>query len=303
MAVGRIPVILDTDIGGDIDDTWALAMLLKSPEFDVRLVVGDAGMADYRGRLIAKLLETAERTDVPVGIGCSEPSNRRRLQEAWLGEYRLSSYPGAVCDDGVGAMIGTIMDAHEPVTLIAIGPMPNVKEALTREPRIAQRARFVGMHGSLRSHYDGTPGAIAECNVIHNIAAARAGLGAPWISTTITPLDTCGMVRLEGERYRRLLNCREPALRAVLENYRIWAGEGKADAVTRGTSILFDTVAVYLAFDTAYCDMRSMRVQVTDDGFTRESADGTEMQVAYAWKDLDSYLDFLTERMTGEVIR
>ncbi len=39
--VGRIPVILDTDIGGDIDDTWALGLLLKSPELDLKLVVGD----------------------------------------------------------------------------------------------------------------------------------------------------------------------------------------------------------------------------------------------------------------------
>jgi hypothetical protein len=39
----RIPVILDTDIGTDIDDTWALAMLLKSPELDAKLVVSDSG--------------------------------------------------------------------------------------------------------------------------------------------------------------------------------------------------------------------------------------------------------------------
>ena len=32
-----LPVILDTDIGGDIDDTWALAMLLRSPELDLRV--------------------------------------------------------------------------------------------------------------------------------------------------------------------------------------------------------------------------------------------------------------------------
>ena len=37
----KIPVILDTDIGDDIDDTWALGFLLRSPEFDVKLVVGD----------------------------------------------------------------------------------------------------------------------------------------------------------------------------------------------------------------------------------------------------------------------
>ena len=33
-----IPLILDTDIGSDIDDTWALAMILKSPEIDLKMV-------------------------------------------------------------------------------------------------------------------------------------------------------------------------------------------------------------------------------------------------------------------------
>ncbi len=33
-----IPVILDTDIGADIDDTWALAILLRSSELDLKLV-------------------------------------------------------------------------------------------------------------------------------------------------------------------------------------------------------------------------------------------------------------------------
>ena len=36
----KIPVIYDSDIGDDIDDTWALAVLLKSPELDLKLVVG-----------------------------------------------------------------------------------------------------------------------------------------------------------------------------------------------------------------------------------------------------------------------
>ncbi len=51
-----IPVILDTDIGDDIDDTWAQALLLKSPELDLKLVVGDYGRAQYRARLLAKFL-------------------------------------------------------------------------------------------------------------------------------------------------------------------------------------------------------------------------------------------------------
>ncbi|MFZ5831573.1 MAG: hypothetical protein ACOY3P_15925, partial [Planctomycetota bacterium] len=55
----KIPVIFDTDIGGDIDDTWALGMLLKRPEFDVKLVVGDYGQPEYRAKLLARFLEKA----------------------------------------------------------------------------------------------------------------------------------------------------------------------------------------------------------------------------------------------------
>ncbi|MGB9604069.1 MAG: hypothetical protein ACPMAG_14890, partial [Limisphaerales bacterium] len=65
----RISVILDTDIGDDIDDTWALGLLLKSPELDVKLVVGDYGKPLYRAKIIAKFLETVGRTDIPIGMG------------------------------------------------------------------------------------------------------------------------------------------------------------------------------------------------------------------------------------------
>ncbi|MGI6299757.1 MAG: hypothetical protein ACOX52_01655 [Verrucomicrobiota bacterium] len=68
-AAEPIPVIYDSDIGDDIDDTWALGLLLKSPELDLKLVVGDYGKATYRAKIFAKMLETAGRTDVPVGLG------------------------------------------------------------------------------------------------------------------------------------------------------------------------------------------------------------------------------------------
>ena len=92
----RIPVILDTDIGSDIDDTWALAMLLKSPELDVKLVVSDTGDTTYRSRVIAKLLEVAGRTDVPVGVGSRFDSPRAYPQESWVKDYDLGDYPGPV---------------------------------------------------------------------------------------------------------------------------------------------------------------------------------------------------------------
>lgn len=90
----RIPVILDTDIGGDIDDTWALAMLLRSPELDLKLVVTDTGNTAYRARVAAKLLEIGGRTDVPVGVGI-HLADETGPQEPWVAGYELRIIPAS----------------------------------------------------------------------------------------------------------------------------------------------------------------------------------------------------------------
>jgi hypothetical protein len=93
----KIPVILDTDIGDDIDDTWALGMLLKCPELDLKLVVSDYGKAQYRAKLLAKFLQVAGRTDVAVGVGLDIDPRGEAGQAAWVKDYDLKSYPGKVC--------------------------------------------------------------------------------------------------------------------------------------------------------------------------------------------------------------
>src|SRR6478672_2566137 len=65
----RMKVVLDTDIGTDIDDGWALGYALKSPLFDlIGVTVTDAD-TPQRARLACKLLYRLGRTDVPVAVG------------------------------------------------------------------------------------------------------------------------------------------------------------------------------------------------------------------------------------------
>jgi inosine-uridine nucleoside N-ribohydrolase len=292
----KMPVIFDTDIGDDIDDTWALAMLLKSPELDLKLVVGDQGKTHYRAKLIAKLLEVAGRTDVPVGIGAGNTGGGGR-QDAWVKDYRLKTYPGKVHDDGVGAMIETIMKSPQPITVIAVGPLPNLLEALKREPAIARKARFVGMHGSVRRGYGGKDKIDAEYNVRANPKACQAVFTAPW-DITITPLDTCGLVHLRGEKFAKVRDCRAPLVQALIENYRQWAKK-KTKEELGASSTLFDTVAVYLAFAQDLCKMETLPIRVTDDGKTVIDEKAKRMRVATEWKDMGAFEDLLVERLTG----
>jgi len=293
-----IPVILDTDIGYDIDDTWALAMLLHSPELELKLAVSDTQHTRYSASILAKMLETAGRTDVPVGVGIQQHT-RAGGQLAWVADYDLGSYPGAVAEDGVGAIIETIMSAAEPVTLICVGPVPNIAAALEREPGLAERARFVGMHGSVRRGYDGSPEIAPEYNVKADPKSAQRIFTAAWDMTT-TPVDTCGLVRLTGEKYRRVLECRDPLTAAVIENYRAWAEHGgRPETADERSSVLFDTVAVYLAFASELLKMERLGIRVTDDGFTVIDESAKTVNCALEWKDLSAFEDLLVHRLTA----
>ncbi len=295
------PVILSTDIGDDIDDTWALALLLRSPELDLRLVVTDYGDTVYRARIVARLLEVAGRTDVPIGVGVRQ-WEKEGPQVDWIREYPLARFPGRVRDDGVQALVDTVMASPEPMTLIAIAPPPTLQAALEREPRIASRLRLVGMFGSLREGYAAGSGPEPEWNVRADVKAARALLSAHWRDTLLTPLDTCGRVVLDGERYARLRAAKDPLLQAVLENYRLWcprvdscAREGEPD---KRSSTLFDTVAVYLAFAHDLVTLERLGVRVADDGMTVPDPAAPPLTWAASWKRLDRFRDLLVERLT-----
>lgn len=297
------PVILDTDIGGDIDDTWALALLLKSPELDLKLVVTDTGNTTYRAKVAAKMLEIGGRADVPVGIGIHQGDDTGP-QAPWIEGYDLSRYPGPVHEDGVGALIDGIMGSPEPVTLLCIGPLPNIAAALEREPGIAQRARFVGMHGSVRLGYGGSAEVAAEYNVHADPQACRAAFAAPW-DATITPLDTCGLVTLQGKKYRAVRDCTNLLTQALIENYRIWAQRvawTQVDAEMQ-SSVLFDTVAVYLAFSEEMLVMEQLPIRVADDGCTVIEEGSKLINCATSWKDLDAFEDWLVRRLTDSQIR
>lgn len=295
-----VPVILDTDIGSDIDDTWALAMMLKSPELDIRLITTDTGDAEYRARLTAKLLEVAGRTDIPVGVGIARP-DAPSSQAPWVEDYALADYPGQVYEDAVEAIVDTIMESEEQITLLCIGPVPNIQAALEREPRIAERARFVGMHGSLRRGYNGNSTPAAEYNVVLDPAACRAAFSAPW-DVTITPLDTCGIVRLSGPKYRAVRDCEDPLIQALIENYRVWVQESEwASAFNPDaeSSVLFDTVAVYLAYSEELLVMEDLGVRVKDDGRTVIDEDAKTIHCAMDWVDLPAFKDLLVKRLTS----
>ncbi len=298
---GPVPVILDTDIGGDIDDTWALSLILASPELDLKLVVTDSHDTVGRAKIVAKFLESVGRPDIPVGYG-PKFDDHPGPQGKWAEEYNLKAYPGGIHPDGVQAMIDVIQNAGRTVYLFVIGPCPNIPELLKRAPDVVKKVKVFAMSGSVRLGYEGRPVPDAEYNVRDNVPASQALYQAEW-DLTIAPLDTAGLVYLDGDRYKTLKQTNNPLVQTLLANYRVWAKEGRhaLDPESR-SSTLFDPVAVYLAIDQSLCVMEDLRLKVDDKGFTVEDASARVIHAAMSWKDKEKFEDWLLERLKNGVV-
>jgi inosine-uridine nucleoside N-ribohydrolase len=144
-------VLIDTDIGDDIDDALALALALRSPELDVLGISTVFGPVAERARLARKLVAALGRPDVPVAAGLSTPlAGRNRpsgcVQCAALapGEPLPPAYPG----DAIQLISTTALAHPGQVTLIAQGPLTNIAAALRAEARLAGALAGITLMGS-----------------------------------------------------------------------------------------------------------------------------------------------------------
>jgi len=281
----KIPIIIDTDVGHDFDDSWAIALALSSPELDVKLILTATHNAYGRAQIVAKYLEAANRTDISVGVGLQQDNYVGPLY-GWAADYDLMKYPGKLYMDGVQQAINIIQQSDVPVVIVAIAPATNIKQMLVLAPSIGARTEIKAMSGNYKGCINGSE-PCAEWNVAQNVSASQAMYAEGWKMST-TPLDTCGQAIIDGDIYQTLLggnNTAHPVLQTLLENFVYWhyhGGWGGDPKVTSST--LFDAVASYMAFsDESFCDMQLLNVAVNSQGLTVVGANGKPVDVCLTW--------------------
>lgn len=303
------PVILDTDIGGDIDDTWALALLMRSPELSLQAITTVSGDTRYRAALCEKMLKTAGYPSVPIGLGsCGEMSEAGFSQRGWLGDYSALDYD-VKNRCAADMMIKVIMDSPVPVTILAIGPFSNIAEALQKEPAIAGNAKIIGVGGSVRRQYFGVAGNCTEYNILADIPAAKHVFQAGWREMLLVPLDVCGNIILQGARYEKVKNSPLPVARMVVENYRLWLQTRlKLQIPTppcdpeMESSLIADAAAIALAVCPELVQTEFVPLLVTESGETRiDPTHGTSIRIASKWKNVEHFYDFVTDRLLSEM--
>lgn len=291
----KIPVVLHTDIGTDIDDTWALSMLLSQPWWDLKMILVDTGDVRYRAAVAAKTLAAFQQYETEIGLG-KETKADSSLSD-WLNGYDLKQYPGPVHQNGISRFIEIVRNSPEPVHLISIAPVPAIAAALDIAPDIAQRIRFSGMFGSLKYGFDDQKGALAEYNITSDIPAARKVFSAAWLDARITPLDSCGSIRLREKNFQRVFHSELQRLAPIQEGFPIWCRHVNLPEVQQESSILFDTVAVHLAYSTEFLIMEQLPLIVNNEGFTVVDPAGQTFSVATGWKNRAAFERRLAEQL------
>jgi len=150
-----IPIILDTDIGTDVDDALALTLAVRSPEIDILAVTTVGTDACLRGRIARKLLRVLGRDEIPVAAGCGH-----RLDGKDYKPMPISSARGFIENEqdglplqeqhAVDLIIDLLQAANTKITLVLIGPVTHTAMTLKRRPQIREKIeRFVVMGGSI----------------------------------------------------------------------------------------------------------------------------------------------------------
>lgn len=272
------------------------------PELDIKLITTATGNTHERARIVAKFLKLREGRIFPLEFGIPLEGSPCYQSESVKG-YDFEKYPGKILANGIQAIIDWINTSSEETVVLGIAPLPNLAAVLMQDPSIVNRSRFIGMFGSIHKGYFGSGDVAAESNVKLYPYSCREVFSSQW-NKTITPLDTCGIVQLKGEKYQSIRGSNDVLVQAIMENYDCWTKYNKNplyngfDPQTE-SSILYDLVPIYLAFSSSFLNVSELGITVTDDGYTIINEQGGKIHCALTWHDLQAFENLVVSRITG----
>jgi purine nucleosidase len=246
---------LDTDVGTDVDDAFAIALAASAPELDLKAVTTVYGDVNLRARMARKFLDLLGRGDVPVAAGRGRPltPHRQPYWGGWEGRGFLESESdGAQFQDqsAVALIVDLLKTSPEPLTLVAIGPLTNVAAVLQTAPDLAPAIEeIICMAGTI------VPGE-EEWNVQCDPDAARI----IFESSVPLRLGTRFIVNqpiLKPPHQRRLATSEHPAIRALVSMLKVFLAEKQRDITP-----MYDPVTLSMAYTDAFIQTETLQIAV-----------------------------------------
>ncbi len=242
-------IFLDTDIGTDIDDVYALLLAAVSPE----LVLAGVGTVNndtaLRARIASKVLKLLGRPEIPVvagyGAACTES-----VTLGWMGHEGEGidlSDPSLSLDptplpDIVVAKVEECRARGEALTLVTIGAMTNAARLLDALPpeTVGNLARIVAMASTFEGY--GEERATREHNVACDPVAFERVLHSD-IPLTLVGLNVTRRTAMTAAQVADLEAVGGPLAEALSGMHRVWFRE-----IGRDSSPMHDALAVAVLF-------------------------------------------------------
>lgn len=255
----RHKVFIDTDIGNDIDDAFALSFALLHPGIDV---VGVSTVDNYghlRARLVQAFLDAAGRTDVEVSIGCeTSPTHAhtppRPSQLEWAERTLGPVRPGAEArPDAVEHLYEVASRYPKEVTVVGLGRLTNIDCALRRHPDLVDKIKGFAIMGGEVDVFR------REHNFANDYLAADRVLLAG-VPTFLATWSVSGRLVLDAGDLEPLWRCATPVTELLHGLYGAWGHP----------PVLYDLSPLLWLVQPGLFQTRMMRLRVETVGlFTR----------------------------------
>ena len=264
-------IIIDTDIGDDVDDAFALALAVKSPELQVLGVMTTFGDTETRANIVDRFLGEVGRPEISVLAGkataAKNPMSQRRYANG--GHFAKAAH-----GDAVEFLLEQIRKYPGEITLVAIGPLMNVGAAIDKDAATFRKLkRVVLMGGSIRRGY-GDLGYTApvppmpEWNILNDVASAQK-LFAADVPLFVMPLDST-QLKMDEVKRAFLFSQGTAVTDQLAVLYHLWGQE---------TPTLFDPMTIAFVLRPDLCPVQAMHIRVDEKGFTREEPGAANAQV------------------------
>lgn len=256
-----VKLILDTDIGTDVDDAWALALCLASPSIDligVTLVHADL---DTRARIALKMLRLAGRDDIPVHKGLSETlTEGGKLY--WAGhegtDTDFSDIAGLEArEGGVDFILRSVERSPGEVVVAPIGPLTNIAAAISRSPETMRKVKKLAIMGTTYCG-EGPDCAQREHNGCVDPEATRIVLESG-IPATVVGLNVTRQVCVRSDEL-------SPLERSPLGQYLVAMTRQYYRVCGRDFTYMHDPLAIAAVTDPSIVTTRRMSGRALEDG-------------------------------------
>ena len=254
-------VLLDTDIGSDIDDAVCLAYLLANPECDLLGITTVSGEAVKRASMASALCEVAGK-EVPIYPGVEKPLLVKQQQIAADQAVKLAKWGHKTefpQGEAITFMRDTIRQNPGEVVLLTIGPLTNAALLFAMDPEISSLLKgFVLMCGKFMMQMaDDEPHHWAEWNALVDPHATAVVYDHPAKVHRSIGLDVTTQVVMPADEVRSRFEA--PLLRPVLDFAEVWFE-------SREMITFHDPLAATTIFDDGICrfEKGDVSVELTD---------------------------------------